>query len=210
MQAHGNLVLADGGGAVQLPFVLTPGLVIGVLIAVVVLLSVLITAGWLIWRRIRRSGLVERGLLQARAVTLPAGPQREIAEMRLALNDNLTQTARVLGNLRSDMAGSQMLTDLLRRLRQATTALDTHLRLLATEPDQRFLATMLPSLRRRTETIQSDMRRLRHTGLRLLSEDDLLQRSLLEQDLRDSVEGLEAGLAEVRALHPPITPPRFP
>jgi hypothetical protein len=197
------IVLADPGGAIQVPFVLTPGLIIGVLITVVVLLGVLITAGWLMWRRIRRSHLVERGLLQARAATLPAGPQRDIAEMRLAVNDNLTQTARVLGTLRSDLAGSQLLTDLLRRLRQTATALDTHLRLLSTEPDQRFLAAMLPSLRQRTGTIQRDTLRLRQTGLRLLSEEDLLRRSLLEQDLRDSVEGLEAGLAEVRALgHP--------
>jgi hypothetical protein len=202
-QMSETIVLADPGGAIQVPFVLTPGLIIGVLITVVVLLGVLITAGWLIWRRIRRSHLVERGLLQARAVTLPAGPQRDIAEMRLALNDNLTQTARVLGTLRADLAGSQLLTDLLRRLRQTATALDTHLRLLSTEPDQRFLAAMLPSLRQRTGTIQRDTLRLRQTGLRLLSEEDLLRRSLLEQDLRDSVEGLEAGLAEVRALgHP--------
>jgi len=66
-----------------------------------------------------------------------------------------------------------------------------------------ILNTLLPMLRERVRTITDDTVRLRQTASRLLGESDQLQRSLLEQDLRDSVTGLDAGLDEIRALPSP-------
>lgn len=199
-------LLADSDDELELPFVLPTGVIVGGVIALLVLMILLALAGWWAWRRFRRSGLMERGMLQVRATVLPAGPQREIAELRLELHTQLEQTRRVLSSLDTDTAGPQQLADLLARLRQTTTGLDVHLQLLQGEPDQGYLAEALPALRERAEAVQRDALSLRQAALRLHSEADYLQRTLAEQDLRDAVTGLEAGMAEIRALQPPTHP----
>lgn len=199
--------LADGGdGVPSAVFVPSAGLILGALLALLILVVLLGGVAWWGWRRVRRSGVVGRGMLQARAVTAPAGPQREIAELRRDLNAYLTQTRKVFAQASTGLtalAAPQVLADLLPRLEQTATALDAQLHLLQTEPDPVILNTLLPMLRERVRTITDDTVRLRQTASRLLGESDQLQRSLLEQDLRDSVTGLDAGLDEIRALPSP-------
>jgi len=161
---------------------------------------------WWGWRRVRRSGMLERGILQARAVTAPAGPHREIAELRRDLNAHLAQTRRVFTRATTGftaLAAPWVLPDMLPQLERTAAALDAQLHILQTEPDPVFLTKALPALRERVRTITDDTVSLRQTALRLLGEGDQLQRSLLEQDLRDSVAGLDAGLDEIRALQAP-------
>jgi hypothetical protein len=193
-------------GEIELPFVLPTGLIIGGVIVLVLLVSLLAVVGWWVWRRVRRSGLLERSLLQVRVTALPAGTQRDIAELRLGLHTELEQTRRVVSVLGANTAGPQLLADLLTRLQRTTTGLDAHLRLLQGEPDQGYLADTLPTLRVRVDAVHRDALTLRRAALRLHADADDLQRTLAEQDLRDAVAGLEAGMAEIRALQPPTDP----
>lgn len=148
-------------------------------------------------------------MLQARAAVLPPGPAKDIAELRQLLRDSLAQTRKVLGTVSDGPGAPESLTDLLRRLEVTTGSLDAQLRLVQSEPDQIYLQQVLPSLRERVHSADSDAVRLRRTALRLQSEGNRLQRTLLEDDLRDSVAGLEAGLTEIQQLpqpgrrHPP-------
>ena len=206
--SHGAAaVLADGGdGGPSAAFVPSTGLILGALLALLIVVVVLGGLAWWGWRRVRRSGLVERGMLAARTVTAPAGPQREIAELRRDLNAHLAQTRRVFTRATTGLpalAAPAVLEDLLPRLERTAAALDAQLHILQTEPDPVVLDTMLPALRERVRTITDDSVSLRQTALRLLGEGDQPQRSLLEQDLRDSVAGLDAGLDEIRALQVP-------
>lgn len=198
-------VLADDGGG-GLPFVVPTGLIVAGAVTVLILLAVLALIGWRIWRRARRSGLVERGMLQFRAAALTAGPQREIAELRLRLRTDLDQTRRVLAAVTADSANPQILTGLLPGLQQTANSLDAHLHLMEREPDRNYLAATLSTLRDRTETVRRDALALRQTALSLQSDTDELHRDLTEQDLRDRIIGLQAGIAEIRALHPPHNP----
>lgn len=194
--------LGDGGNVIT-GFTLSPSLIITAAVVVVVLLGVLVALGWWGWRRLRRSGLVDRAVLQVQAATLPAGPAREITDLRQQLIASLTQTRKVLGALTADASAPEMLADLLRRLERATGSLDSYLRLLQTEPDLAFLRQMMPSLRDRVRTASEDALRLRRVALQWQSEGDRPERELLEVDLRDSVAGLEAGLNEIRHLGSP-------
>jgi hypothetical protein len=58
----------------------------------------------------------------------------------------------------------------------------------------------MPALQRRVTDLTANATRLREIALRLLGDRDQFQRSLLNQDLRDGVAGLEAGLDEIAAL----------
>lgn len=194
--------LADGDGVTGV-VALSPGLVIAAAVVVAVLLALVALLGWWGVRRVRRSGLLDRGLLQARAAVLPPGPAKDIAELRQLLRGSLAQTRKVLSAVSDGSGAPESLTDLLRRLEVTTGSLDAQLRLVQSEPDQTYLQQVLPPLRERVHSVDSDAVRLRRTALRLQSEGDRLQRTMLEDDLRDSVAGLEAGLTEIQQLHQP-------
>lgn len=194
--------LADGDGVTGV-VALSPGLVVAVAGVVVVLLVLVALLGWWGVRRVRRSGLLDRGVLQARAAVLPPGPAKDIAELRQLLRDSLAQTRKVLGTVSDGPGAPESLTDLLRRLEVTTGSLDAQVRLVQSEPDQIYLLQVLPSLRERVHSADSDAVRLRRTALRFQSEGNRLQRTLLEDDLRDSVAGLEAGLTEIQQLPQP-------
>lgn len=183
----------------ELPFVITPGLVIAVLITVFVLLVLLGVASWLVWRRVRRSGRLERGMAVLRAATLPEGPRREIAELRVELHDSLAQSRRVVGNTALGVTPAS-LADLQRRLRRSGEELDVRLQLLVDEPDTGLLTRLLPRLRERVAAITANSSALRQTALQFGEELDASRRALLEQDLHDEIAGLESGVREVRAL----------
>lgn len=199
----GGWLLADGGGDGgdgNVGVTLTPGLILTLVIIALVLLLVIGLAGWLTWRRIRRSGkaarLVEQGLLQARARTLPAGPHREVAQMRLGLVQSLAQTERVLRNA----PGPSGLTDLAARVGRAAAGAQTRLQLLEREPDAALLARRLPQVRQEVEAVSADAARIRETALQFNAALDAPEQESLDADLRLEIESLEGGIATLRAL----------
>ncbi len=187
---------ADGGDGVGGLVTLTPGLVLAAVIAVLVVVLIALVAAWLVWRRVRRSGRLERGVSQLRAATLPPRPRRELAGLRVALHDHLAQTQRVIEAAHLAPHGAAQ--GLLEQLRPAVAALDARLRLLEGEPDQSYLAQVLPVVRERVEQLCNDATALRRTAL-VLGQSPLGS-EVLEQDLRDQIRGLQAGAQEIGAL----------
>lgn len=123
----------DGGGFAA--NWLTPGLV-ATLLAVLVLVGLVAAfVGWRIYRRVRRSGIVQRGLLVARAQALPPGPGRDIAALRLKLRGSVEGTDRILGEVGYDNPISR-LTPLLATLKSTSARVDADLRALEAEPDR--------------------------------------------------------------------------
>ena len=85
-------------------------------IIAVIVLVVAALAVWLVWRRLRRSNMVRRGLLQARAAASPAGPHRDLARLRLQLAESLAHTYRVLVAVSGADGAPPGLADITRRL----------------------------------------------------------------------------------------------
>lgn len=102
----------------------------------VVLVLFVVVAGLLWWgiRRVRRSGMLERGLLTARA-GLSVGADREIAALRLRLRAGVDSATAVAA--RTDPAGPAMieLSGVLARLQRSAAAVDAALQDLARAPD---------------------------------------------------------------------------
>lgn len=94
--------LADGGvDGVDVAGLLTPGVLIALLAAAAVLLVVVGVTGWLVWRRVRRSGILargqsvaQRGLLTVGAQVLPEGPRRELASLQVQVSGSRAELAR--------------------------------------------------------------------------------------------------------------------
>ena len=184
---------------------LSTGLIIGGLVGALVALLLIGGLAWWSWRRIKRrvrraQSLWARGVLRVRATVLPRGSRREIVRMRLAIHDNLAQTQRVLGHRAALDGMPGALSDLLPRLEHLAIGLDEQLRLWETEPDPTLVLDALPELRHRGDTIISHAVSLRATALRLIDEADRLTRTATEEEFRDPVTGLEAGLNAIRRL----------
>lgn len=94
--------LADGDvDGVNLVGLLTPGVLIALLVAAAVLLVVAAITGWLLWRRVRRSGIIargrsaaQRGLLTVGAQALPPGPRRDLAGLQAQVGGGRAELAR--------------------------------------------------------------------------------------------------------------------
>jgi hypothetical protein len=99
-----------------------------------------------------------------------------------------------------------VLSDVLPRLEHLATGLDEQLRLWQTEPDPALVLDALPELRQRGDTIISHAVTLRATALRLIDDAERLTRSAAEEDVRDQLTGLEAGLTAIRRLPEPHAP----
>lgn len=114
---------------------LTPQVILAAGAVLLVLLLVVAFVLWRVYRRARRSGAVQRGLLALRAQALPAGPGRELARLRQDLHASLATTEQVIhastgaGPSTADLAG------LLGQLTTAGTGLDVDLRMLEHNPD---------------------------------------------------------------------------
>ncbi|GAA3134626.1 hypothetical protein GCM10020255_009290 [Rhodococcus baikonurensis] len=93
--------MADKEEGVDLVGFLTPGVLITLLVVVVVFLAAAAVTGWLLWRRMRRSGVLargraaaERGLLTVGVQALPAGPRRDLAALQTQVGRSRAELAR--------------------------------------------------------------------------------------------------------------------
>jgi hypothetical protein len=187
-------------GADGVPVTLTPGLVITVAIIAVIVLVLAAVALWLVWRRLRRSTMVRQGLLQARAVASPSGPDRDLARLRLQLAQSLAQTHRVLVAVSGAGGAPPGLADITRRLDRAGAAVDAHLRLMEREPDPALLSRSIPGLRQRVQALSGNASRIREIALRFSDAVDAPGQDELDTDLREEISSLESGIAAVRQL----------
>lgn len=172
------------------------GLVIGAAVGIVLVLLIVAGAAWWSWRYIRRQvrhGLLlwQRGALRARGVLPRRGPRRDVARMRLTLQDNLRQTERLLDHHAARDAMPDALVDLLPSLERIADGLDAQLRLWETEPNIGLMVRALPALHERVDTIAAQSVAIRASALRYIDEADRLAHADVELDFRAKLEGLE-------------------
>lgn len=124
----------DGGGGSSPVFLLTPQVILTLAAIALVLLLIVAIIVWRIYRRVRRSGVLERGLLMARSQGLPAGPGREIAQLRRDLRAGIASTELMIS--RSGTSGpASDLGLILGGLTSAAQAIDTDLHAMERDPD---------------------------------------------------------------------------
>ncbi len=167
---------------------------------VLVLLLITATTAWVITRRLRRSAVVGRGLLQLKAQGLPPGPGRELATLRLSLEQATDYTARSVAL--AQQAGRPVgdLPALTRRLLGVRSALDGELALLEREPDPARLRTVLPAARARTEEVTAAATRIRNALGQVEAADTGVDMDALTADVSTEVNALQAGVASLRGL----------
>lgn len=146
--------LADGGvDGVNLVGLLTPGVLIALLVAAAVLLVVAAITGWLLWRRVRRSGILargrsvaQRGLLTVGAQALPPGPRRDLAGLQAQVSGSRAELA---GQAEAAAASGGYLGDLpvvLPRLDADGLRLERALAALVFSSDERRIARDQPQI----------------------------------------------------------------
>lgn len=161
------------------------------------LLLVAAVIGWLLWRRLRRTGVVKHGLAELRTAITRPGPARDIALLRKDMRDNLTATRQVLTNLPDAPAGLELLTA---RLDSEAAALDQMLALLEREPDRALLEQTLPPIRLQVHALITGLGQIRRTALTLTTDLRGSTSEKLQQELADQIAGIQAGVAEVREI----------
>lgn len=161
------------------------------------LLLVAAVIGWLLWRRLRRTGVVKHGLAELRTAITRPGPARDIALLRKEMRDNLTATRQVLTNLPDAPAGLELLTA---RLDSEAAALDQMLALLEREPDRALLEQTLPPIRLQVHALITGLGQIRRTALTLTTDLRGSTSEKLQQELADQIAGIQAGVAEVREI----------
>jgi hypothetical protein len=161
------------------------------------LLLVAAVIGWLLWRRLRRTGVVKHGLAELRTAITRPGPARDIALLRKEMRDNLTATRQVLTNLPDAPVGLELLTA---RLDSEAAALDQILALLEREPDRALLEQTLPPIRLQVHALITGLGQIRRTALTLTTDLRGSTSEKLQQELADQIAGIQAGVAEVREI----------
>ncbi len=191
---------ADGDGGGWWLLLNHPGALAALAVAVLVLVLIAAITGWVIVRRLRRSGVFGRGLLQLRAQGLPAGPGRELAALRLSLEQATDYTAKSVAL--AQQAGRPVgdLPALTRRLLGVRSALDGELALLEREPDPARLRTVLPAARARTEEVTAAATRIRNALGQVEAADTGADMDALTADVSTEVNALQAGVASLRGL----------
>jgi hypothetical protein len=182
-------------------------LLVGVIVAAGALLLVGVGSWW-VWRSATRRvarwrTLWRRGVLRLRAASSPWAPRGELAALRWTLLENLEQTERLVSGGALAAAIPRSLPALLPQLRHLAAELDAQLNLWDHEPDPAMLRQALPILRDRVQGVVAAATRMRATALDLADEAGRPSREAAEADLRQGLEGLEAGLEAIRRLHMP-------
>ncbi len=184
------------------------GIVTGVVIIAAVLALAAGVGTWLVWRSARRRverwrGLWRRGALRFRSTASPWSSRGELARLRWRLLENLEKTERLLGDGVIARSLPHSLPALLPQLQRLAIALDSQLSLWEAEPDAELVQRALPALRQRVHAVVASATRMRATALDLVDEAGRLSREAAEADLRQGLNGLEAGLEAIRRLHAP-------
>jgi hypothetical protein len=199
-----NSVLADiEGGDSGVPWwasFITPELVLILLVAAVVLILTCGVAGWLGYRRLRRNPRLRRQVLLLQAEYASPGLRRDVAALRLRLQEAIAGTQRVVTAAGSGPGPAGDLASLIRRISRIGAELDAELRLLAGEPDDAVLQTLLPPVRTRVEELLKVASTVRQGAIETqtgAAESELIG---IAADAEQEVEALQSGVDALRQL----------
>ena len=152
------------------------------------------------YKRIRRNLALNNTGLRVRA-GLSRGHQHEVLALQLRLRETIN-SGRAAIDLAVGSGGPHgELPVLFRRLTNEGVAVESQLRLLASENDKAVLVAALPAARSRVDEIAHLVRRLRsavETGLGDTSDDSL---TTLRSDVDREVQAVHAGMQELRDLN---------
>lgn len=189
----------DGGGVNWIQF-LTPTTVLILVVAVFVLLFVLALTAFVVYRKLKKRGLIEQGLMSLKAQALPAGPSRELNDLRMRLNRSVASTTRAVTAASASGEDVTSLMAVAHRLSQVATRVDRDLMQLESEPDLRAQQAMLGPARDRVAAVTAAAGRVRTA---LLQESAALQEAdaaNVAADLDDEVGRLAAFTQAYREL----------
>lgn len=161
---------ADGGEGELVPIdwisFLTPQTiaVLGVLLLVLVL--IVVVAGALVYRKLRRSPLLRDQLLSLRAQALPPGLGRDVAGLRGRLRRCLSGVEELTGLVRSRDRDAGELVLLAQRLERLGDTLDTDLAILEGAPDRPGVRELVADAESRVRELEQASGRLREAALR--------------------------------------------
>lgn len=178
------------------------------LIAAGVLLVLLVVVlVWLrhLWRRSRRQGLlrpdrVGRALLAVQAQSLPGGPARDAAALRLRLDTELAATRAGVAAAAAAGVPVDALTSVLGRLQDVAAGVDGRLRALQSEPDAAHRAAGLAVARPAAEQVLTSAGRIRSalSGTRMALDQPSLD--AVRREVDDEVGALTAYTQAFREL----------
>jgi len=181
----------EDGGWLNL---LTPETLLILGAVLLVLLVVAVILGWIVFRRARRNPSIRRWMGELRTKAQPAGPMREIAELRARLQQSRTRAHNAVaqaeehGTWRSAPAD---LPALARRLDDSAADLDERISRHEGQPEQR-IREALPELHKQVDLLEKSESTL-HRGLELASlPSNTASIEQLQQDMNDEVYALEA------------------
>ena len=197
--ADGNDYGGDGGGVNWLQF-LTPTTVLILVVAAFVLLFVVAVTGFVVYRKLKKRGLIEQGLMSLKAQALPEGPARELNELRLRLNRSVASTTRAVAAATASGQDISTLQRVTQRLSEVADGVDRDLLQLEAEPDTRSQQAMLGPARDRVEAVTSAASRVRSA---LLQESAALQEAdaaNVTADLDEEVSRLSSFTQAYREL----------
>lgn len=153
-----------------------------------------------VYRRIRASRTVNGAVLRTRAA-LSWGAAHEVLRQRIRLAEAIDSAHAAMDVASRSDGPCGEIPRLFQRVRAEADRLDTELRFLESETDPAALATWLPLLRGRVETIVATVRTLRSAvaaGLDGLGADAVDE---LRADAERELAALHAGLTELHTLN---------
>lgn len=192
---------ADDGGdtTLWLQFLTPTVLLVGGVVLLVLLLVVSFVV-WRVWRRVRRSGVIERGLLEVRAQALPAGVARELAELRLRLRAGVNGLAQSVAQAGAEGRPADDMMLLLGKLQRMAESMDADLRAVERSRNPDWQRAELAALGQEVQQVLTAAGRAREALARTAADDREVQLRQVAAKVDDQVEALDAYRQAYREL----------
>lgn len=179
---------------------LTPNVLLVLLGIAIFLMVLVVAAGLLAYRRLRRSGLVGRTVLELQAGLGTPGPRRQLAQLRLQLQEAISSTSAAIDALEASHRPQRELALLTRQLTPVAAILDTQLRLLQEETDAELLQEYLEPARASVMELVRTAQHIRQVVYAILEGEAEGTLTLTMSDVEREVLALQAGVEALRRL----------
>ena len=179
---------------------LTPGDVLGVILALLLAVATVALVAALALVAFRRHPKVRRAVLRLRAEHLASGLEADVIDLRLDLHDELARARRAVASLDTAGALAGDLPDLLQRLEQAADRLDRYLRVLERSPEDGAAYRAVVAARRRVADVVVAARDIRRAALAALDVTSTGEISDLTRDVEREVAWVQTAVEAMDGL----------
>lgn len=174
-------------------------LLLAALVAFVFVVGATALVAWRLWRFLKARLRWRRQIRVVQIWTAPPGPRREVAFLRRELAEAISSTPQAIAMVKASAGVVGELPSLARRLERVATTLDTELRLLASEPDQREVARLLPAAHGRVGDVTRAARGIRRAAGAGLGAQSAADLRALSADVEREVAAVAAGVQRLLA-----------